>query len=365
MNDRSGSAEGAAAAGAQAELGRLNVQVAAMRAVLLQLLQDVVRAEKRLDSSQATQLVEANQQLVVSALDFQAEAETSASWRPLKPQDLNPHDLSIAEHERRHAQLVEANEQLVLAALGFQELKAAADGSLHLRDKLLDAVAQELGDPLAPIRIAASLLGRANIHEDLLPRAQAIVEQQMDHMARMVGRLLEPAPGDKATILGHRVVDLCALATSAVAQCRLAIERRRQVLQVLIPPGPIGVRVEPAQIAQVLASLLDIATTYTPDGGRVSLSIEVVGALVTLIVSDNGMGLEPEALATVLEPFVRDPRAGADVEEGFGLGLTNVRAVLEAHGGSLVATSAGRGMGSQFAVSLPIVAMPGLANGPG
>ena len=264
----------------------------------------------------------------------------------------------IAEHERRHAQLVEANEQLVLAALGFEALRDAADGARQLRADLLGSVVKELDNPNAPVRLAASLSGLGRAHEELLPRAVAMVERQMEHMARTVGALLEPVQGESLKLPGAHAIDVIALARAAAENCRDAIESRHQVLDLQLHARPVGVHGHPIQLAQVLNRLLRSATDYTPDGGRLGLHVQPLGANVQLLFSDDGMGFEPDALGIALEPFARDPRLPWDSDDSFGLGLTTARAVLEAHGGSVTASSAGSGRGSQFTVLLPIVPLP-------
>ena len=277
-----------------------------------------------------------------------APSEPSASRRK------TPHELSVVEHERRHAQLREANEELVLAALGAQELLRAAEEARRRRSALLDAVAQELRNPYAPIRIAAAVLGRPEAHDDLLGRAQVIIAQQMDQMSLKVAGLLEPETSTGEPTDTRAVFDVCALATEAVQRCQPVIDAHSQTIDVHIPPTPIGMSGNPVQIAQILSTLLNNATTYSRPGGRILLSIERVGEAAVLTVGDNGAGIAPDALATLLDPFVRDPRSVASGEEG--LGLTVVRAIVEAHGGSVVAASGGLGQGSQFTLALPTAA---------
>lgn len=267
------------------------------------------------------------------------------------------HEQVIAEHERKHSLLVQANEKLVLAALGFDALRDAADSARQLRADLLQAAVTELSDANAPVRIAAAMSGLGSEHDALLPRAVAIVEGQMQYMARTVGALLEPVQGEPPTLQGPRVVDLMTLARAAVEECRAAIDNRRQALELQIHSQPIGVRCDPVQLTKVVARLLRNASDYTPEGGRLGLRVEPDGQSVRLLVSDSGMGIDPDVLALALEPFVRDPRLRWDSQDSFGLGLTTVRAVVEAHGGSLTASSAGSGRGSLFTIVLPTAAL--------
>ncbi|MGK2900819.1 MAG: diguanylate cyclase domain-containing protein [Burkholderiaceae bacterium] len=272
---------------------------------------------------------------------------------------LTQDQLAIAEYERRHAQLREANEQLVLAALGAQELQAAAEHARQRQTELLTLMAQELSNPFAPIRVAAAMLGRQDADQALLPRARAIIEQQVDQMSQLVDGLLGTAPQDAGRLaLGHRRFDLAATVATVVQACRPAMDRRQQVLAVEIAAAPLEVRGDPDLIAQVLTNLLGNATSYSHDGGRIRLSVAVAGHEVVMTVSDVGAGIAPEAMAAIFDPFVRDPRASAVNQEGLGIGLTVVRAIVEAHGGRVVAASAGIGHGSEFVVTLPMAGLP-------
>jgi signal transduction histidine kinase len=106
---------------------------------------------------------------------------------------------------------------------------------------------------------------------------------------------------------------------------------------------------------QVLCNLLDNASKYTPASGEISLRAAATGQAIVLTVSDNGIGITAEALPAVFEPFVRAEHAVGFDRAGLGIGLTVVRELVDAHGGSVVASSAGRGSGSQFVVTLPLI----------
>lgn len=264
-------------------------------------------------------------------------------------------DLAMAEHERRYAQLREANEQLMVAALGAQELQAAAQVAQRQQIELLSVVAQELANPFAPIRIAAAMLGRQRADEALLPRAQAIVQQQMEQLSRLVSSLVEPAQAGKGKLtLDRRMVDVGAILGQVVQAARPDLNRRLQTLELRLGDPPLEVDADPALLALAFTNLISNAADYSHDGGRISISAGISRRMLMLTVADSGIGIESAAIATIFEPFIRDPHAGAANEAGLGIGLTVVRAIVEAHGGSVSATSPGVGLGSQFVVSLPL-----------
>ena len=104
----------------------------------------------------------------------------------------------------------------------------------------------------------------------------------------------------------------------------------------------------------MLTNLLDNAAKYTPVGGQIGLSVRVRDDQLELAVSDSGIGISAKALSEIFHPFVQDSHAVAFSGAGLGIGLTVVRELVEAHGGSVVANSDGPGKGSQFTVTLPL-----------
>ncbi len=317
--------------------------------------EDGVDAPTLIDRADAAMYVAKRHEIGGFAFHADPPADPSRPGLPaVEPQQrrLTHEELALEGHERRHTQLREANEQLVLAALGAQELQAAADSARQRQAELLTMVAQELSNPFAPIRIAASMLGRQGVDQALLSRARALIEQQVDQMSRLVDGLLGP---DKSRLTrGQRLFDLSATVADVARACRPAMDRRLQTLDIEIAAPPLEVRGDPVLVAQVLTNLLSNATNYSRSGGRVRLSVEVVNHEVLMTVSDNGAGIAPAALATIFDPFARDARASAVNPEGLGIGLAVVRAIVEAHGGRVVARSAGIGHGSEFIVSLPL-----------
>ena len=268
-----------------------------------------------------------------------------------------PHALALAAHERRHAELREANERLVLAALSAQTLQAAAEQAQRQQTAFLAVVMDELRNPHAPIRVAASMLGRTDADEPLLPRVQSLVDQQAAKVLRLVseraGQAISPAAGG-ALGLALRALDMADLINNALAAWRPVLAARRQRLECHLPAGALPLRGDAARLGQVLNNLLDNASKYTPEGGLVQLRVGVSDESLLLTVADNGIGIGEWALPGLFEPFVQDAPAIGMNGVGLGIGLTVVRTIVEAHGGSVAVRSAGSGQGSQFSVTLPL-----------
>ena len=276
---------------------------------------------------------------------------------PLRPPDATPR-LPVAtdagetaDPAHRLADLRAANEKLVLAALGAQLLQEAAEQARQRQTAFLSAVADELRNPLAPIRIAATMLGRPTADESLLPRVQHIVEQQLTQMSRLIDAVNMESGG---LVPDRRRVDIYRVIDAAIAVHKPAMDRRRQRFELHRPPGTFSVLGNADRLEQVLSNLLDNASRYTHEGGRISLSVAGSADALTLTVSDNGIGITPQMLPHLFEPFVQDPRALGFNGVGLGIGLSVARALVRAHGGQIAAHSAGAGRGSQFVVTLPL-----------
>jgi signal transduction histidine kinase len=250
--------------------------------------------------------------------------------------------------------LREANEQLVIAALTAQELERQVE-QMHSRQiKFLAMVAHELRNPLAPIRTAAELLRRARTDEALMARAQGVIERQIAHMTRLVEDLLDGAriSTGKFRLEAHRVDLADTLATAADA-CRAAMDTKHQQLTLALPDAPLRVHGDPVRLAQVFGNLLENASKYTPEGGHIALRASVGSGSIAVTVCDDGIGITREALHHVFDLFVQGTRAMTARNRGLGIGLAVVRELVEAHGGTVEARSAGTDLGSEFIVTLP------------
>jgi diguanylate cyclase (GGDEF)-like protein len=276
---------------------------------------------------------------------------------PMSLHNITRHDTVMARQELRQTQLQEANEHLLLAALGAQELQNAAERAQGDQSAFLAVVVHELRNPLTPIRAAAGLISKVGPAE--LPRLQAVIERQVDHVARLVGDLLDLSRFHIGKLrLKRRLVDVCTLVPEALDACHPAIDARLQTLRVDVCASGLFVDGDPVRLVQVLCNLLDNASKYTPTHGEIELSLQRAGTDAMLVVADNGIGIRAEVLADVFHPFVQDDHATDFHSSGLGIGLTVVRELVEAHGGTVEASSAGVALGSRFVITLPLVNEP-------
>jgi diguanylate cyclase (GGDEF)-like protein len=257
---------------------------------------------------------------------------------------------SPRDTEQRLADLREANEHLVLAAIDARELRAAAEQARARQSALLSAVAAELRDPKAPIRIATLMLGRPHAVEPLLPRVQSIVQDRLAQIARLLDAIILDSGG---TPPQRQRIDLRELVEDAVNTLRPRCLAREQSLAWQRPAPGFEVMGDAEQLRLVLANLLDNACRYTPERGHLSVGIQATADTVSVTVADNGMGIAPALLPVIFEPFVQDPLALALHGGGLGIGLTVARALVRAHGGQLSVHSAGLRRGTRAVLELP------------
>jgi CheY-like chemotaxis protein len=133
------------------------------------------------------------------------------------------------------------------------------------------------------------------------------------------------------------------------------IEAARHELTVSLPVECLQLEADPVRLAQVFANLLHNAAKYTEPGGRIGLTAEREGDEAVVRVRDTGIGIAPDVLPRIFDPFVQADHALARSQGGMGIGLTLVRNLVERHGGSVRAASAGPGQGSEFVVRLPLL----------
>jgi signal transduction histidine kinase/ActR/RegA family two-component response regulator len=256
---------------------------------------------------------------------------------------------------RRVAAMRDANEQLVFATIRAQALAEAAAETHRRQEEFVAMLAHELRNPLVPIRNAVAILGGIKMAEPVLHWAVEIINRQVDHMARLLDDLFEVARLTTGKIaLQRQPVSLCAIVEQAVEACRPLLASREQQINVEIPSLPAYVNGDPVRLTQVFSNLLNNAAKYTQHGGTIAVSAQVRSEMAIVRVTDNGRGIAPEALANIFDLFVQVGGTSASPEGGLGIGLTVVRQMVEMHGGTVEAHSAGLGHGSEFVVTLPL-----------
>jgi PAS domain S-box-containing protein len=222
------------------------------------------------------------------------------------------------------------------------------------KDEFLAMLAHELRNPLSVLEGAAHVISLTSVNDDYSQRARAIIGRQVRHMSRLVDDLLD---------VGRVVTGKVALHTQALdlaeavrAHVGTFVDTRPDAARVELHTEPAWVHGDAARIEQIVGNLLTNAVKFTPAGSRIHVSVRAEGADAMLRVADEGTGIDPESLSDIFEPFMQAPQTLDRSQGGLGLGLTLVRRLVELHGGTVEASSAGRGLGATFTVRLPLTA---------
>ncbi|NEX62154.1 PAS domain S-box protein [Noviherbaspirillum galbum] len=237
-----------------------------------------------------------------------------------------------------------------------KQAEEALQASHRRKDEFLAMLAHELRNPLAPISAAADILRAAPSDPVRVRQYSDMIARQVDHMTALVNDLLDVSRVTRGLVdLERDEVDLKNVVASAVEQVRPLIEARGHALTLRIGAAHAGVHGDRTRLIQVISNLLSNAAKYTPQGGQISLSMDVDGGRVDIAVEDNGTGIADDLLPHVFELFVQGKRTPDRAQGGLGLGLALVKSIVEMHGGKAEARSRGIDQGSTFLVSLPVV----------
>jgi PAS domain S-box-containing protein len=226
------------------------------------------------------------------------------------------------------------------------------------KDEFLATLAHELRNPLAPIRNGLEVLRRAT-SPHAIAQARDMMERQCEQMVRLLDDLLDVSRISRGSIeLRRERADLAAVVLRAVETSRPLLQQAGHELTVSMPPIPVFVDVDVTRLAQVFANLLNNAAKYTERGGHVRLAVDRIGEEVAVSVKDDGVGIPRDLLPIVFEMFVQVDRSLERTHGGLGIGLTIAKRLVEMHGGTIEASSAGPGSGSEFVVRLPAASAP-------
>jgi two-component system, chemotaxis family, CheB/CheR fusion protein len=251
-------------------------------------------------------------------------------------------------------------EGIVLTLIDITERKRAElslKEASRQKDEFLAVLAHELRNPLAPISSGVEVLRKAPGDSRIVERIAATIGRQTQQLVRLVDDLLEVSriSGGKLR-LRNSIIDLRGIIQDALSTTRPTLEKAGHSLRVDVAAEPIWVEGDAVRLAQVLSNLLNNAVRYTPDTGTISVRARREGDRAIVTVGDTGVGIPHEALERVFEMFYQRGNARQGVGAGLGIGLTLAKTLVEMHGGTITAASAGVNGGSEFEVRLPLAA---------
>jgi PAS domain S-box-containing protein len=240
-----------------------------------------------------------------------------------------------------------------------KQAEAALQAADRRKSEFLAMLAHELRNPLAPLRNGLHILRLAGERGAVAAEARAMMERQLEQMVRLIDDLLDLSRITSGKIeLRKEQIDLATVVQHAVETSRPLMDASGHELTVTLPPQPVVVYADRTRVAQVFTNLLNNSAKYTARGGHIWLTCEQQGSDVVVKVKDTGVGIAPDMLARIFDMFTQVDRSLDRSQGGLGIGLSLVRRLVEMHGGSVEAYSAGPGRGSEFVVRLSVVLSP-------
>ena len=251
-----------------------------------------------------------------------------------------------------NARLYEAAQREIARRERAEDALREAD---RRKDEFLATLAHELRNPLAPIRQAALIAQAASATEIQKRWSQEVIGRQVEHMSLLLDDLLDISRITRGMLeVRKRTTELASVVDAAVETARPLIDAKHHLLTIEMPSEPVHLTADPLRLAQVLSNLLTNAAKYTDAAGQIRLRIVRDSGAVTLSVADTGIGISSEALPKIFEMFSQVKSTQDRSDGGLGIGLALAKGLIELHGGTIEARSAGLGSGSEFIVRLPL-----------
>jgi PAS domain S-box-containing protein len=230
-------------------------------------------------------------------------------------------------------------------------------------NEFIATLAHELRNPLAPIRAAVQVMARMPAGDPAQDAMRQTIDRQSAQLTRIVNDMVDISRITRGALgLERAPVDIGEAAQRAVETAAPLMEAARHRLELRLPGQRVIVNGDLDRLTQVLTNLLNNAARYTPEGGRISLSMTVEGAQAVLRVRDNGRGIEPELIGRIFDMFVQGRPPLKRVTGGLGIGLALSRKIAEMHDGTLTAQSEGPDKGAEFTLRVPL-AQPQVSSG--
>jgi signal transduction histidine kinase/ActR/RegA family two-component response regulator len=262
----------------------------------------------------------------------------------------------LNEVSLRTRALEEANRTLEHEMKERREAEEALRIADRRKDEFLATLAHELRNPLAPMSNGLAIMNLAGNNAAVSKNARDIMERQLDQMVRLIDDLLDVSriSTGKLAIRKERV-ELQSVVRNAIETVAAFMEVRAHTLAIELSAEPILLDGDATRLAQIFANLLNNAAKYSNPGGRIAFHAGIEEKQVVIKVSDNGIGISEDMLTSIFDMFTQADYSLERSQAGLGVGLTLAKRLVELHGGTIEAHSAGTDQGSTFIVRLPIV----------
>lgn len=251
-------------------------------------------------------------------------------------------------------QLSDKNAEVEILNLRLKEKAASLLSADRHKDEFLSMLSHELRGPLSATTMAVDILRRPPYSAEQTERMSQLIGRQAGHMSQLVEDLLDVSRISRGLVsIDKSPIDLRDIVSAALEQVAPAVAAKGHQVSTTIDAAPCMVYGDRTRMLQVISNLLGNAVRYTLAAGSIGLSLAARGPDVVLTVSDNGIGLVPESIATLFDLYVQAESSSHGPNGGLGLGLALVKSLVEIHGGTVTASSDGLGHGSTFEVVIP------------
>ena len=287
---------------------------------------------------------------VIPAESYANLADLDARLRAIALLQQQAKSLETEVKERRQVE-----ERLRLALAGEQIARAEAETANRMKDEFLATVSHEIRTPLTAIIGWSHLLRSGRLDEATTRRAMETIDRNAKAQAQLIEDILDVSRVITGKLrLRNEPVDIASVINAAIDSVQLAIDSKDLHLEVTLDPSVRHTFGDAGRLQQVVWNLLSNAIKFTPSGGRIEVKVERAEGNMQLRVSDTGQGISPDFLPFIFDRFRQADGTTTRNHGGLGLGLAIVRHLVELHGGSIKADSAGTGEGSTFSITLPL-----------
>ncbi len=238
----------------------------------------------------------------------------------------------------------------------LRRLAADLEKADRRKNEFLATLAHELRNPLAPLSNTLEILKRSANQDVTVRQGLDTMERQLEQLVRLVDDLLDLSRITHNRIeLRKRHIELASVLRQAVLAAQPLAESARHSIDVILPAEPIHLHADPVRLTQVFGNLLNNSCKYSPPSGKIRVNVSLDGEEAIVTVTDSGIGIPADKLDAIFEMFTQVDSSLEQSQGGLGIGLTLVKRIVELHGGTVTARSAGAGRGSTFEVRLPAI----------
>jgi PAS domain S-box-containing protein len=257
--------------------------------------------------------------------------------------------------EKIKAWNAELEQRVAKRTAELEAMTAEAESANRAKDDFLATLSHELRTPLNAILGWTHILSTHMDDRDTAAQAIEVIERNAVTQARLINDILEVSRIITGKLTMTMLpIEIAPIIETAIEAARPAIDAKAIQLEVLLCTDDCQILGDASRLQQVVANLLSNAVKFTPEGGRITVTLALACEHAELTVSDTGQGIDLDFLPYIFDRFRQAESASTRRHGGLGLGLAIVRHIVEQHGGTVQATSQGHEQGASFIISLPV-----------